>query len=71
MRPLYLKQLLLEREISQRKLGIEVNISQCDMNLIVNGKKFVFPSWRRKISEFLGLQETIVFPEYYEGAKEE
>lgn len=59
-----LKTIMQQKNISQRQLGIKTNIAPQDISQALNGKKEFFPSWRKRISAYFGMNEKDVFPEY-------
>ena len=66
-----LKEVLDQRNMSQRKISILAGISNQDVNQAILGRKPFFPSWRRKISAALDMSEDDLFPEYAEKSKKE
>lgn len=57
MEQVKLKEVLKERNISAYKLAIECHIATPDMYQAINGKKTMFPKWKRAISEYLKLAD--------------
>lgn len=55
----------LRRGMTQFDLAIKTRISQTDICQIELGKRPVFPKWRRKLSEALGVPEEKLFPEVH------
>lgn len=53
--------LLNERGISRLQLAIKAGINPSDLYAALNGSKPLYPSWRRKISEALGVAEADLF----------
>lgn len=58
-----LKQVLIDKGISQNNLSHLAKIPASNINLIVNGKQYPGPSWRQRISEVLDIPEDTLFPE--------
>jgi len=61
MEQVQLKKFLNERNISAYRLAKECNIALSDMYQALNGKKKMFPRWRRSIAEYLGASEKELF----------
>ncbi len=61
--PTLLKQILMNKGMSQNILSQQARIPASNINLIVNGKQYPGPSWRKRISEVLEIPEDILFPE--------
>lgn len=58
-----LKEILIDRGISQNQLARGAEMPQSAVNLIVNSKLHPWPGYKKRISAFLGLQVEEVFPE--------
>jgi lambda repressor-like predicted transcriptional regulator len=56
-----LRLILREKGISVNKLALECKITSPDMYSALNGKKPMFPKWRKAISEYLGMTEDELF----------
>lgn len=54
---------LQERNISRNRLARECNITPSDLYSALKGEKRMFPRWRKSISEYLDVDETILFEE--------
>ena len=52
---------LNERNISKLQLALEVGITPSDLYCALNGKKPFYPKYKRKISEFLQIDEAELF----------
>jgi transcriptional regulator with XRE-family HTH domain len=58
-----LKTILIQKNMSQNKLSHLANVPTNMINLICNGRLVPCPAWRKRISETLGVDESILFPE--------
>lgn len=56
------KEILSERGISIRKCAIAIGITQPDLCNAINGVKPMYPKYRRLLSEYLGIDEAVLFP---------
>lgn len=56
-----LKQILKIRNMSQNSLAYATKIPPSNLSLIANGKLYPCPSWRKRISEALGVPEEVLF----------
>ena len=54
---------LREMGLSQAKAARMADIPQSNFNLIVNGKLYPCPAWRRRIADVLQMDEANLFPE--------
>lgn len=61
MEQMILKKILKERDISAYRLAKECHIAPCDIYQALNGKKPMFPRWRKSISNFLQMDEKQLF----------
>ncbi|EKQ57253.1 MULTISPECIES: helix-turn-helix transcriptional regulator [unclassified Clostridium] len=59
-----IKLILRERGISQLELSRMTKISPSDINQVIRGKKYCFPGWRKRIAEFLEVDEETIFQDY-------
>jgi len=57
-----LKAIMIEKGLSQNRLSQLTRIPASNISLIVNGKMPVYPAWRKRICEALGVPEKILFP---------
>ncbi len=49
--------------LSQLKLSFMTRISSGTISLLESGKQFPHPGWKTRISEALGVEEAVLFPE--------
>lgn len=56
-----LKGILAERGISAYRLAKDCGIASQNIYNCLSGKQYVYPKWRQKISEYLGLSEEEIF----------
>lgn len=61
MEQIILKNVLKERNITPYRLAIECNIALPDMYQALNGKKTMFPRWKKSIAEYLRMDEKDLF----------
>ena len=54
---------LRERNISKLQLALNAGITPSDLYCALNGKKPFFPKYKRKIAEFLQIDEAELFAE--------
>lgn len=54
---------LRERNISKLQLALNVGINPTDLYCALNGTKPFYPKYKRKISEFLQIDEAVLFAE--------
>lgn len=68
-----LKALLKERDITGAQLSRECGITQSTVYNIIAGRQYVWPKWRRKISEYLEVPQEELFDlsENYPTTEEE
>lgn len=52
---------LKEMGLSQSKVSRLADIPQSSFNLIINGKLYPCPAWRKRISSVLGMSEIELF----------
>lgn len=60
---LRIKDILEKQGKSQLQLSRETNIAPSDLNQVINGKKYCFPGWRKKIAKALKVKESELFNE--------
>ena len=53
--------LLKEQGLTRMQLAMKAGINPSDLYQALNGNKPMFPSWRKKISEALGVPEAELF----------
>lgn len=63
-----LKQILKEKKISAYRLAIECHIATPDMYMALNGKKPMFPKWKKAIASYLNMDEHQLFERSDENA---
>lgn len=63
-----LKAEMKSRGISRNKLALLARIAPSDIYGVFNGTRPLFPAWRRRIADALGMDEDELFPEQ-EGGK--
>lgn len=56
-----LKVVLHNKGITAYKLAKECNIALPDMYSAINGKKVMFPRWKKSISDYLNMPEAELF----------
>ena len=56
-----LKQMILEKGLSQNKVAQTARVPQSSMSLIANGRLIPCPAWRRRLAEVLGVSEEVLF----------
>lgn len=54
---------LIERNISKLQLALKVGITPSDLYCALNGTKPFYPKYKRKISEYLQIDEAELFAE--------
>lgn len=52
---------LKERNISRLQLAMRAGIPPSDLYAAMSGKRFFYPGWRRKIAEYLQMDESELF----------
>lgn len=57
-----------ERGISIRQCAKDIGISRPDLSSALNGRKPMYPKYRRLLSEYLGIAEEVLFPDDKRGA---
>lgn len=65
-----LKKIFKERDLTPAKLSRDKDIPTNIAYNLINGKQYPYPGYRKKISEFLGMPESELFPEYQNTSKE-
>lgn len=63
-----LQEILEAREITRHRLATSVNINPSDLYCAMNGTKPFYSSYRKRIAEFLEMDESEVFPEFEDGS---
>ena len=63
-----LKDELRERNLSIRQCARACDIDCCNLTNCLNGKKPMYPKYKRVISEHLGIDEDVLFSGSQEGA---
>jgi transcriptional regulator with XRE-family HTH domain len=58
-----LKDVRLQRGLTQAQLGALAGIAPQDISSIENGWRTPFPAWRQRISRALNMKEEQLFPE--------
>lgn len=58
-----------ERGISIRQCAKAIGIGRPDLSSALNGRKPMYPKYKRLLSEYLGIDEAVLFP--YENGGEE
>lgn len=53
--------ILKERKISKLQLALKCQITPSDLYSAINGNKPFYPKWRQKISQYLEIDEQILF----------
>lgn len=56
-----LLKVLNEKGISKLQLALKCQISPSDLYNAINGNRPFYPKWRKKISEYLEVDEQILF----------
>lgn len=51
-----------ERGISIRKCAKDIGISRPDLSSALNGRKPMYPKYKHLLSEYLGIDEAVLFP---------
>jgi putative transcriptional regulator len=57
-----LKEIRIQKGISQQQLSFETRISPGVLSHIENGKIFAYPGWRKRIAKALKMPEEVIFP---------
>lgn len=57
----HLLKILKEKNISKLQLALNSKIAPNDLYLAINGKKPFYPKWKKRIAEFLEIDEKILF----------
>ena len=52
---------LQERNISRLQLAMKAGIPPSDLYAAMSGKRYFYPGWRRKIAEYLQMDESELF----------
>ena len=63
-----LKTILKERGISAYRLAIDCSIATTNIYNCLNGKQYIYPKWRKAISEYLNMSEEDIFEDETEQA---
>lgn len=58
-----LETLLYVRRISKLQLAIKIGVSSSSLYDVLNGKRQLYPNYKRKIAEFLEVDEDYLFSE--------
>lgn len=58
-----LKEIRTSKELSQFDLAKIADITPADISRIENNKIYVYPNWRKRISEALQVPEEEIFPD--------
>lgn len=61
MEQVVLKRVLKERNITAYRLALECKIALPDIYQALNGKKTMFPRWKKSIAEYLKMSEEELF----------
>ena len=56
-----LKSILKNKNLSAYRLAIECRIATPDMYMALNGKKPMFPKWKKAIASYLNMKEEDLF----------
>lgn len=56
-----LKNTLKSKDISAYRLANECGIATCDIYQAINGKKPMFPKWKKAIAKYLEMPEAELF----------
>lgn len=64
-----IRRILSEKGISIRKCATEIGISQPDLCNAINGVKPMYPKYRRLLSEYLDIDEELLFPDENGGER--
>ena len=56
-----LQEILKERGLSKMQLALKSEIAPSDLYLALNGKKPLYPGWKKRIAECLQMDETDLF----------
>lgn len=65
-----LKAILKEKGISAYKLSVDCSIATTNIYNSLNGKQYIYPKWRKAISEYLNMPEEDIFIDSYDELKE-
>ena len=66
---MYLITILKERNISKLQLALKAGVTPSDLYQAINGKIPFYPAWKKRISEYLKIDENELFKESEENAK--
>ena len=58
-----LKSIIKEKGITTNKLASMSNIASQDLYSAFHGKKRIYPNWKKRIAEALGMPEAEIFEE--------
>lgn len=53
-----------EKKLSLRQLAMTTRIDVADLSRVERGLVPVFPSWKSRISDALGVSKPVLFPEF-------
>ena len=56
-----------ERGISIRQCAKDIGIGRPDLSSALNGRKPMYPKYRRLLSAYLGIDEEVLFPDDQRG----
>jgi len=62
-----LMEVLEKRKISRLQLALQAKVTPTDLYLAIAGKKPFYPAWKRRISEYLQINESELFGQQKEG----
>ena len=62
-----LKEQMKQKGYSKTKLALECKISPSNLIQALNGKRQMFPAWRKAICEVLNVDDADMFPPYRNG----
>lgn len=60
---MYLLKVLEERKLSKLQLALNAKIIPSDLYLVLNGKQPFYPAWKKRISDYLQIDEKKLFDE--------
>jgi len=64
MKRLKLEKVLMEHGISKLRIALSAGVPPSDLYQALNGKKPLYPMWRKRIANTLQMNEDDLFPEY-------
>ena len=56
--------ILKEKNISKLQLALNAQIAPSDLYCAINGKKPFYPKWKKKIADFIKIDEAELFGDY-------